>query len=86
MNLVFLVRVLREYFGTFYKRNEIRNKQRLINIIYDNEYNILNKNDCSLIVFNTTDNQCALYNVLPIVEQELLPDDNTGVFLFQWII
>jgi len=43
----------------------------------------LNEQDCSLAVFDKTDNQCALYNLFPIVEQELLPDDNSIVYLFQ---
>jgi hypothetical protein len=42
----------------------------------------LNENDCSLAVFNMTDNQCAIYNLFPLVDEELLPDANIIVFSF----
>jgi hypothetical protein len=46
----------------------------------------LNVNDCSMSVFNQTNYQCMFYNTFPIIDQELLPDNNIIVFVFQQTI
>jgi len=43
----------------------------------------LNQNSCSLAVFNKIDNQCALYNLFALVDEELLLDNNIIVFSFE---
>jgi len=43
----------------------------------------LNNNDCSIAVFNVINYQCSIYNTFPIVEQELLPDHNNTVIIFE---
>lgn len=42
--------------------------------------------NCSLAVFSKNDQQCKIYNLVPLVEQGLLPDSNTIVFIFECTI
>jgi hypothetical protein len=46
----------------------------------------LNEQDCSLVVFNKVSFQCEIYNLFPIVDQELLPDNNVIVFVIDFIL
>jgi hypothetical protein len=46
-------------------------------------YTCLQEYDCSLVFFSKDDQQCKIYSLFPIVEQELLPDDNTIVYAFE---
>jgi hypothetical protein len=46
-------------------------------------YACLQEYDCSLVFFSKDDQQCKIYSLFSIVEQELLPDDNTIVYAFE---
>jgi hypothetical protein len=46
----------------------------------------LSVNDCSMSVFNQISYQCMFYNTFPLIDQELLPDNNIIVFVFQQTI
>jgi hypothetical protein len=49
-------------------------------------FECLRENDCSLIVFNQSNYQCMIYNIYPVIDQELLPDNNIIVYVFQQTI
>ena len=46
-------------------------------------FQCLSDDGCSMIVFNLTNSQCMLYNISPMIDQELLPDSNSIVFVLQ---
>jgi hypothetical protein len=49
-------------------------------------FECLNENDCSMTVFNQTNYQCMLYNIFPVINQELVFDNNIIVSVFQQTI
>lgn len=46
-------------------------------------FTCLDEDDCSMTVFNQTNYQCMLYNIFPVVDQELLHADNIIVSIFE---
>ncbi len=46
-------------------------------------FTCLDEDDCSMTVFNQTNYQCMLYNIFPVVDQELLDADNIIVSIFE---
>jgi hypothetical protein len=49
-------------------------------------FECLNENDCSMTVFNQPNYQCMLYNIFPVIDQELLSANNIVVSIFQQTI
>jgi hypothetical protein len=43
----------------------------------------LSVNDCSMIVYNQTNYQCTLYDIFPVVDQELSFENNIITSVFQ---
>jgi len=46
-------------------------------------FECLNENGCSMTVFNQMNYQCMLYNIFPVIDQELLSANNIVVYIFQ---
>jgi hypothetical protein len=85
---------IRSGFGQEYSNINYTSLIRQTNFIVNKEVDsklacslkCLSVDDCSMVVFNETNFECMIYNIYPVIDQELLPDNNIIVFVFEQII